>query len=349
MSLHLGFIGFGWMACYHFKYILPKVEGIFPAAAYDIDPERIKFAESLGLKPYSDLDSFLEDESLDVVLVATPNNTHKDLVIAALEHKKHVICEKPVALNCAELQAMTACAEKNGKVFSVHQNRRWDKDFCTVKKAIGDGLLGTPYFIETRVQGANGIPGGWRCEKEAGGGMLYDWGVHSIDQILSIVDSPVAEVYAQLLHVKYEVDDNVKVLLKFENGTSAFIEIDTNCFQPLPRWHVSGEEGTLLIQDWKCEGSIVAGTTQEVDWSPEALDSAAGPTRTMRPRQKDAIRTLPLPVVAPDWSEYYRNYLAVLAGTEELIVKPEQCMRVLRVLEAAFQSAEKGICVQCKI
>ena len=85
--------------------------------------------------------------------------------------------------------------------------------------------------------------------------MLLDWGVHLLDQLLLLADSPVREVYAHLLSVKFpEVDDNFKVMLRFENGLSALVEVDTYTFIPLPRWHVSGEKGTLQVDDFACGG-----------------------------------------------------------------------------------------------
>ena len=75
---------------------------------------------------------------------------------------KHVISEKPVTMSCAELEEVRAVSEKTGKVFTVHQNRRMDKDFLIVKKAFADGVLGNVFSIESRVQGARGVPEGWR-------------------------------------------------------------------------------------------------------------------------------------------------------------------------------------------
>ena len=350
MTYRLGILGFGWMAFQHFKGILPNIAGIEATAVYDIDIERVEYAQEQGLKPYYDLEHFLADDQIDVVLVATPNDLHHDQTILALEAGKHVICEKPVALTAAELEEMMAVAQRCGKLLTVHHNRRWDKDFRTVKKAIDMGLVGSPYYIESRVQGSNGIPGDWRRVKSAGGGMLYDWGVHLIDQLLYMIDSPVTEVYAHLLNTKYSVDDNFKIMLRFENGISALVEVDTNCFQPLPRWHVSGETGTMVVRNWACEGSIIQGTIKEIDWSlMSSVKSLAGTTRTMSPRPQNTIRELALPEVSIDKTEYYNNVVAALDGKADLLVKPAECLRVLKVIDATFLSSEKGVCVQGEI
>lgn len=349
MSVNIGIVGFGWMANWHFNKIIPKDEGITVIAAYDIDKQRVELAKENGLKGYYNLDKFLADTAFDTVLVATPNNTHKDLCIAALNAGKNVICEKPVTLNYQELHDILVAADKNKKVFTVHQNRRRDKDYCIVKKAINDGMVGKPFYIESRVQGANGIPSDWRRVKESGGGMLYDWGVHLVDQLLQMIDSPVVEVYSHLLCINYNVDDNFRALLKFKNGISALVEVDTACFQPLPRWHVLGDKGTLNVKDWKCEGSILQGKIEEMDWSVESKENAAGSTRTMRPRAEETVRTLPLPDVDVNWSEYYLNYRDVLDGKAELYVKPDEVIRSVKVIDAIRESSEKGICVKCNI
>jgi predicted dehydrogenase len=284
----------------------------------------------------------LNDKSLSTLIIATPNNFHKDLSIAALKAGKNVICEKPVMMNSSELEDVIEVSQKTGKLFSVHQNRRWDKDYLIVKKVIEDDTIGTPFYIESRVQGSKGIPGDWRCVKEAGGGMLLDWGVHLIDQIMHMVHSPVREVYTHMLSLKFEgVDDNFKLLLRFENGVSALVEVDTYTFINLPRWHVSGESGTLQIDDFACTGKVVRANTVEIKWDEGIVYTVAGPTRTMAPRPKETIEELALPPIESDARDYYYNFRdADLNGTP-LAVQPAEALRVMRVIDATFASAEQ--------
>jgi predicted dehydrogenase len=345
----IGLIGYGGMGGWHVKQI-QSMPDFQLAAVYDINPEKVAKARGNGLRGCDSLQEILEDRSIPTVILAVPNNFHKELSIAAMQAGKNVICEKPVMMNSADLKDVIEVSKTTGKLFSVHQNRRWDKDFLTVKKVVEDGTIGKPFYIESRVQGSKGIPGDWRCVKEAGGGMLLDWGVHLLDQILFLVKSPVRSVYVHMLSVKFkEVDDNFKLLLRFENGLSALVEVDTYTFINLPRWHVSGDGGTLQIDDFSCAGKIVKANTVEMKWDEGIVYTAAGPTRTMAPRPKESIEELELPPIMCDARDFYRNFRDADCNGAELAVKPEEAMRVMRVIDAAFESAKQNKSVSVDI
>jgi predicted dehydrogenase len=248
---------------------------------------------------------------------------------------------------------MWTASKRTGKLFTVHQNRRWDKDFLTVKKAVETGLVGKPYTIESRVMGQNGVTHSWRAHKSMGGGMLFDWGVHLIDQIMCITKEPVSEVYANMHSVKtHEVDDYFKLIMRFVSGLSAQIEVSTYSLEKLPRWYVCGDGGGLVIDDWimkggECNGRITHSKTYEMTWTEEVIQTEGGPTRTMAPRPKETLEELPLPEIQTDWADYYKNILAVLDGEEkELLVKPEEARKVVQVMAAAFESHETGNAVK---
>lgn len=349
MSHRLGIIGYGGMAGWHHDNSR-RVEGLECVAAYDIDPERLKAAEEKGLKTYATLDEFLNKGDFDIVLVATPNNFHRDLSIAAMDSGRHVVCEKPVAMTSKELEEMIAASERNNVLFTVHQNRRWDKDFKIVSKAIKDGMIGKPYTIESRVHGSGGVIHGWRAYKVAGGGMLLDWGVHLLDQIMYMVPEKVVNVFARLYSIRTpEVDDYFKAILTFESGTNAQVEVGTYCLKPLPRWYVNGDLGSIYINGWECDGSVLHAKKLAVEWEPEIVQTVAGPTRTMAPRPKETIEELPLPEVQSDWADFYRNVIGAIDGKCELIVKPNEVMRVFKVIEACFSSSETGRTIEVNI
>ena len=345
-----GIIGYGGMGEWHGKQLLSVPSEFKLAAVHDINPQQNQKARDHSLKAYDDLQDILGDKSITTLILAVPNNFHKELSIAALRAGKHVICEKPVMMNAADLEDVLAVSLETKRHFSVHQNRRWDRDFLIVKKLVDDGTIGQPFYIESRVQGSKGIPGDWRCEPVAGGGMLYDWGVHLIDQILWMVDSPVVDVYAHLLSVKFPgVDDNFKLILRFENNLSALIEVDTYTFINLPRWHVSGTSGTVQVDDFACHGKVAKANTLAVHWDEGIVYTEAGPTRTMAPRAKESLEELPLPLVVSDAKDYYRKFAAAVEHGKDLPVTPEQMRRVMQVIDAAFASEAKRQSIAVRI
>lgn len=352
MKHGLAIIGFGGMGNWHWENISKRLPQLPVKGVWDIREEAGKKAAENGLYAYSSLNELLQDPDIDLVTIAVPNNFHKPLAIDCLRAGKHVVCEKPVAMNAGELEEMIAAARECGRVFSVHQNRRWDRDYVMVREAIRTQRIGTPYFIESRVQGSRGAMFGWRSYRVNGGGMLLDWGVHLLDQVMDLIPSPVVSVDAHLQTVfSGEVDDNIKLFLRFESGVSVLLEMSTNCFVNLPRWHVSSTDGTLVITDWNCNGKIVRlrEDAGQMAWEDDIVYTEAGPTRTMAPRPSYTIQEEALPDVHPDWGEYYQNILDAIENRAELIVKPEQCLRVMKVIDLLFESQKAGHGFACHI
>ena len=358
MNKNLAIIGYGGMGGWHQKCISQHIPQISIAGVYDVRAEAAEKAVEAGLHVYGSIEEVLADPAIDIILITTPNDVHKSIVIAALKAGKHVICEKPVTMNTAELEEIAPVVKASGKLFSIHHNRRWDKDFVTVKKILADNTIGRPYYIETRVQGARRNMHGWRGYAVNGGGMVLDWGIHLLDQLLFLIDSPVVSVDSHLLQVfSSEVEDNFKSFLRFENGISALVEISTNCFIAQPRWHISCESGTAVIENFSCDGKIIKLIDDEqMSWADEIVYTAAGPTRTMAPRPQHTIETLPLPQITEGFGEYhtqtspyYENIVKVFEGKEQPVVTIEQAMRVMKLVDLIFKCAEQGHGEKCRI
>lgn len=312
------------------------------AGVYDIDPIRRQWAADRGFHNYESFDAVLADEAVDIVLIATPNHLHRELAIASMHAGKHVLCEKPVTLSSAELEDILAVSRETGKVFYPRQNRRWDKDFRIIKKIYDESLLGKTFNIECRVLGSRGIPGDWRGVKEYGGGMMLDWGVHLLDRLLIMVEEKIKKVFCSLTHITNDqVDDGFKMHVTFESGLTAVIEVGTCHFLTLPLWFITGSHGTAQIDNWSCEGRTVRlKSWEDKDASP--ILAGAGLTKTMAPRGDNSEEVLPLPSVDFDNNELYSNLVDTIDGTAAQIVTGEQALRVLKLMEAAFESDEKG-------
>ena len=342
MGIRMGIIGFGYMGHWHLNHA-PMVDDVKVIAAYDINPDKLAEAKSIGLKAYDKLDEFLADKEINLVLVATPNDVHCELVCAALNAGKNVISEKPVAMSLAEVDKMIDTAKANNKLFTVHQNRRWDKDYRIIKEIYDKGELGNIYSIHSTLHGARGAMFGWRAEPEHGGGMIYDWGVHFVDQLLYMMGFDcVKSVFCKTVKVKTpEVEDYFFMVMDLKNGAHVQMEIGTWCLKPMPRWLVMGDKGTAYVNDFTRNGGIVS-VDESVEPEEIVVMTTSGPTRTFAPRGKKEIIEKELPDTPSDLREYYENLRDAIDGKAELIVKPEQVRAVFCVLEAMFKSAATG-------
>ncbi len=343
-------IGYGGMGNWHTRKIKNEMgEYAELIGIYDINPQRCLKAEENGIHAYSSREELLSDERIDLVTIATPNDVHKEIAIDAMRHGKNVISEKPVTLCSADLEEMIDCAEECGKLFTVHQNRRWDEDYLTMKKLLDDNTLGNVFRIESRVQGSRGVPGDWRNQPEHGGGMVYDWGIHLLDQALMMtMPRKLKTVYAELTNVTNEnCDDGFRTTLIFDDGLSFYVEVTTSNFIELPLWYMLGENGSAVVNNWDCDGKIVMVS----DWENRdavPIVARAGITKTMATINDDTIDTYPLPVQKADWGEYYKNIFAYLRGEENIIVTHNQQRRLMRLVEAIFESGKTNKVVEFK-
>ena len=157
MKKSFAVIGYGGQGAWHTRQILASDVAEL-AGVYDIDPAKNAAAEQNGIHAYGSLEELLADSAVESVVIAVPNDDHKELVIKSLEAGKNVICEKPVEMSVAAFDEMTAAADRTGKLFTVHQNRRWDVDFLAMKKIVESGEIGGLINIESRIHGSRGIP-----------------------------------------------------------------------------------------------------------------------------------------------------------------------------------------------
>ncbi|RDU24627.1 Gfo/Idh/MocA family protein [Anaerosacchariphilus polymeriproducens] len=342
MKVKLGIIGYGGMGKWHAQNA-PRA-GVRIAAVCDIEDEKIKQAKEDGFVTYDSAEALLQDEDVNTVVLTVPNHLHKEMCIKAAKAGKHIVTEKPAALDIVELDEMELACKKAGVFLTVHQNRRWDKDMLIVKKAYEEGLLGNIFTIESKLHSANGYMHEWHLYKKYGGGMIYDWGVHLIDQILFMMpDAKINSVYADIKNVLHdEVDDYFKIILKMNNGVTAHIELSTYILNYAPRWLVGGDKGTMVIKTFAGEGAVYKTGVMLSKLPAQITETVAGPTRQFAPVPPGGIVEEPLPEVETDWIDFYRNVTDVLNNKAESKIKIAQVRRVLGVMEAARKSAESG-------
>ncbi|NLL70433.1 MAG: Gfo/Idh/MocA family oxidoreductase [Epulopiscium sp.] len=249
-TLNVGIIGAGSISNFHMEgyKVLPNVNVI---AVCDINEERAKaYAKKHDIPHvFTDYNEMLKLEELEAVSVTTWNNGHAPISIAALNAGKHVLCEKPLAMNAQEAQQMVDAAKANDKILMVGFVRRFEEKANLLREAVESGDLGKVYYAKTGYVRKWGNPGGWFADKKrSGGGPVIDLGVHVIDLVRYITGKPKAvSVSASTFHDlgmkpnikglgKYfsedhdennpynDVEDAATALIKFDNGMTLFFE-----------------------------------------------------------------------------------------------------------------------------
>ncbi|MDR2525556.1 MAG: Gfo/Idh/MocA family oxidoreductase [Oscillospiraceae bacterium] len=194
-KVRVGIIGCGGIANGKHMPNLDKIDEVEMAAFCDLVEERAEKAESRfgakGAKVYTDYKELLRDESIDVVHVCTPNRSHSFITVDALEAGKHVMCEKPMAINYAEAKKMLDASIRTGKKLTIGYQQRWRPDSLYLKEATDGGELGDIYYAEAIALRRRAVPtwGVFLDEKEQGGGPLIDIGTHALDLTLWLMNN----------------------------------------------------------------------------------------------------------------------------------------------------------------
>jgi predicted dehydrogenase len=214
--------------------------------ACDIDPERLaQVTGKFGVKKTTaDYREMLADKELDAVSVTTPNALHREQTIAALLAGKHVLCEKPLAMNVAEAREMCAAAKKSGRILQVALQQRFSAPAVFVKRFIDNGHMGDVYFARAQAMRRRGVPhwGVFIDKEKQGGGPLIDIGVHILDLTLFLMGYPkpvsasgktwdtlgkdpsLANFWGEYDRSKFTVEDFAVGLIRFENGAAVSLE-----------------------------------------------------------------------------------------------------------------------------
>jgi predicted dehydrogenase len=348
-NIGLSIIGHGFMGHEH-ETMLSDFPGITLIGISDIDKEQLADVRE-GIRRYESNEELFEDPDVDVVLIAANNNQHCKLVCQAAEAGKDIICEKPVAMNLEELDIMEAAVKKAGVKFTVHQQRRFDPDYNTAKEVYESGTLGDIYMIRTTLYGFNGNMHDWHVIPEEGGGMLYDWGVHLLDQFCYMFPgAKLTSVYADIRNVINEkVDDYFNVMMKFDNGITACLELGTYVLSDKTEekwferhWFLAGNKGTAYVDGFHPQGHIVRTTQLLTNVGGQRTMTAAGPTRSFGPAPEGRIVTEALPEVHTAHRNYFENYVKAYNHEGEFLVKIDETRRVLRLMDAIRESGRTG-------
>jgi len=285
-----------------------------------------------------DIADLLRDEAIDLVVVATPNDTHFELARQALSAGKHVVVEKPFTVTSQQAEQLIALAHERGKLLSVHQNRRWDGDFLTVKALLDAKLLGRLVEYESHFDRFRNRPraGAWREEEREGAGVLYDLGPHLIDQALVLFGAPLsvtADVRIQRDFAK--ADDSFELILDYD-GLKVTLKAGMLVRGRIPRFILHGTEGSFVKygMDPQEEALKLGGSPSDTGWGEEPpelwgrLDTQLGGLHF-----EGRVET-----AAGRYRDYWVNVADAVRGRAELAVKPQEARDAIRVVELGLRS-----------
>lgn len=304
--------------------------------------KRAKAAAERKCKTYENVDDVLADKDVDLVVLATPHDTHAPLAVKALDAGKHVVSDKVMCLDGRECDAMIAAAERSGKLLTVFHNRRLDGDFLTVRDLIDTGKLGDVRWLEMAWQ-RYGVWGGWRATVEKGGGRLYDLGAHVLDQALTLFPEPVESVFARVRREWTEAptESAATVTINFSTGRTAIVDTASMNRWSKPRFHVVGRDGTFV--KWgedPQEPAMIAGDIDAARENPEKYGTLyTGHVKAGH--EQTTVPTLP-----GRWRGYYENVADVLLNGAQPTVTLPQMRRMMAVFDAIFESEKTGQAVR---
>jgi len=240
-TIGVGILGTGRISGVHVE-ALQGIDGAEVVAACSTTRERVESFASRYRIPHAFTDSsqLLVQPGLDAVVIATPNDTHAPLSIAALEAGKHVLCEKPMALNFAQARKMAAVSENTGRLLMIGMCRRFGEKVLALRRFVEQGDLGHVYYARAGYTRRWGNPGGWFSVSErSGGGPVIDLGVHVIDLVRYLLGGPRAVSVSASVFGGVVLPEDVRGVRKYasvdynsysnvEDGAVALIRFDTD-------------------------------------------------------------------------------------------------------------------------
>ena len=320
--------------------------GLELKAACDLSPGHLKQAgqDFPDLKTYESADAFAADPGIDLVIIATPPNSHAKLAIEMMTAGKHVVCEKPLAISQKETAAMIEMAAKQGVHLSCHQNRRWDVDYLAIKQALAGGAIGDLFYMETFVGGFNHPCGFWHSHDEISGGLAYDWGAHYLDWIVGLIPERIQTVIStRQKRVWHDVTnaDQERIQIRFAGGQEAeFMHSDIAAVRK-PKWYLLGTDGAI-IGYWK--DVVEYEMDAVVYFKQHDIPATEMPADLRLHRRHPSGQIVTQKLAVPERKHYlfHQNIADHLLTGEPIVAPLEHSVRVVAILEAAAKSAANG-------
>jgi predicted dehydrogenase len=326
LECRIGLVGAGAIAQLAHLPVLAKVKGATLVAICDNDgPKAGALAQRLGVPDvFTDIDELLEYDRLDAVIIATPNHLHEPHVLRALKARVHVLCERPLSLTSAGVNRILTAAQTAGKMVVVGNNHRFRSDVQQLNRFLQGGELGKIVGMRAGHYQFGTGERGWRFRKaEAGGGAFFEHGYPLLDLALWLADFPEPlRVSAHTDHVRSgAVENSMLVHLECANGANFSFDVS---------WSYVGQE-----ERWWFEVISTRGSAR------------LAPLRVVKELNGRPTNVSPTGAAARE-SVFLQSYRAELAhfvamlGNQAPYEAPDDQLKVMRVMEAIYRSAEEG-------
>ena len=334
--IRVGVIGFGFVSKTFHVPLLQGTEGYKITAVSSSRPADVS-AMLAGVEVVNDPKTLATHPDVDLVVIASPNETHAPLAEAAMRAGHNVVVDKPFTITVEEARHLAAVAEEKNVLLSVFQNRRWDSDFLTIQDAIQKALVGRIVLFESRIDRYRPeVRDRWREIPGPGAGLLYDLGPHLIDQTLllfGIPDSVQGTLATQRRGGR--TDDFFQLVLRYDEMI-ATLEAGSLVSGGSARFSVHGERASVIkqkpdIQEDQLRAGVMPGAPEWGVDPDDALlyDGATGDTRALKAARGDQ-------------RGYYIALREALLGRGPNPVPPEQGATVMAIIEAGFRSDKEG-------
>jgi predicted dehydrogenase len=304
----------------------------------DLEKARLDEAKAeFGCRTFLDYKQMLRESDAELIVVATQSKDHAPMSIEAMKTGKVVLSEKPMATSLRETDKALAAAKQSKGLYTIHQNARLAPDFLHIKEVMRSGVLGDIYMVKRGSYGF-GRRNDWQVLHKYGGGNLNNNGVHAVDQVLQLLDSPVKDVFGDLQCVQDpgDTEDHVKVVIRAESGMVGDVEVSTAVAIAPFAWALIGSKGTLVSD----------GGTSRLRYHSQKLprvrpvDSHMVPTRSYGIIGGEVItfKEEEMPSSSPSKKNFYDYLYDTIRKGKPLFVKPESVRPTMYVL----QHARKG-------
>ncbi|HUN62089.1 MAG TPA: Gfo/Idh/MocA family oxidoreductase [Candidatus Sulfotelmatobacter sp.] len=339
-TLDVGLIGFGLGGrCFHAP-VINAVPGLRLAAILQRSGD-----SAAHLYPNAhvvrSLEELLAIDSIRLVALSTPNQTHFPLAQRCLEAGRHVVVDKPFTTTVAEAISLLNLAKQENLVLSVYHNRRFDADFQALRQTIAEGALGRIIRFESTYDRFRPTPkpGAWREQPGPGSGIPFDLAPHLLDQAMTLLGTPqsiAADVRTERHNIS--TDDAFDIFLYYPQGTRALLRATMMSANPRPRLVILGEKGSYLKREFDPlepnlrDGKIPTGPS----WVVEKEENFGELTLV----ENGVTTTRKIPSTG-DWREFYANVRDAILGAAPLLITPQQALNVMIALELTLESSAK--------